>query len=161
MRHPFDRFAVLAAALAGTIALGPGAARAQDYLSAYGYAAIALDGTKLNLARIDSRNANLYRLDLKGERNILSSSQSSAGLAGLAATMIGPRNEADVRVDAPLALVSVAQAASGDLSGAAPVQGLTESIVNGDYVTAYRSGGFGYVEIVSDAPSIGRLSRGR
>jgi hypothetical protein len=117
---------------------------------------LMLEGTKLNLAYIDTTNSSNIILVEKGETNYVESYQRGS-VNSLAVLQLGDTLQADVELDGDKNTVEVQQIqGKGNRRGKQKIQ---RGMVEGNYIVVYHAGGFAYAQITSSPPDVGRLGR--
>jgi hypothetical protein len=127
---------------------------------------LMLEGTKLNLAYIDTTNSSNITFVEKGEANYVESSQRGS-VNSLAVLQLGDTLQADVEVDGDKSTVEVQQIQdTSNRSGKQKhkrnrpgKQKIERGMVEGNYIVVYHAGGFAYAQVSSSLPDVGRLGR--
>lgn len=125
----------------------------------YGMATLSVSGGRLNVAHIDSTANTIYTINMRGHRNTVTIRQSNRGTVGVVLNQQGRMNQADVAVTGGHAVASITQ--TDQIQGHGSADTLQRLTANGDYITIYKSGGYGLLDVSSIAPAIGTLGGGR
>jgi hypothetical protein len=117
---------------------------------------LKLEGTKLNLAYIDTTNSSNIILVEKGEDNYVKSSQRGS-INSLALLQLGDTLQAVIETDGDKNTVAVQQIQ--DDSNPSGEQKIQRGVLDGNFILVYNAGAFAYAEVTSSPPVVGRLGR--
>ena len=117
---------------------------------------LKLEGTKLNLAHVDTTNSSNIILVEKGVDNYVRSSQRGS-VNGIKVLQLGYTQQVDIETDGDKNTVEVQQIQ--DESTPSGEQEIQRGMVDGNFILVYNAGAFAYGQVSSSPPVVGSLGR--